>query len=379
MTGDLSDMGNVGGLAGAENAALDGGIAETSSTLTSFSSLSGGHGDTAEVTGPTHTAGGLQSQHVASLQGPQSGAMEIPGVANDAMRPQMQVTVRESWDGPNGVEQRVYSNTDVMSVESSQVDRYSPPSNRFGDPPSFDPSQPPIAVPGVPLAHECSGLALGADCNDGKPSDWGNVVPDLNEDYSQVVLAADALIGPLLTDEPGSGVCDLPSTDVCVGELCAWRQCATGAKRVVESVEDSSRCPYGFRCTSWDAEVPPNCTGGVYDVNRSCTVCCNLGEVETGGPNPPPSGTSCSKSCGMRPICRWMHEGCCKARNPGGLRQLEQDTLGTHEPPYTVLIDPDAEKDCPTPAEDPDLSATCSDNLCPIDRSQGCPWNPQGC
>lgn len=316
MVGGLSNMASVGGLAGAENTALEGGVAETSSTLDSFSSLSGGHSDTASATGPTHTAGGLQSQHVASLQGPQTGATEIDGVSSDATRPAMQITVTDSWDN---VESVVYSNEDVMSVESNYVDQLNPPGNRFGDPSASYGGVVPGAVVAVPLIGECT-LGLGSDCNDGSSSDWSSIVPDLNADYSDVAnLDPDTVLTGTVTDNAGTGVCDQAETVACAGRHCTWRQCASNCT--------FSHCgaPY---CNPPTRQVqvcgnvgnPPVHQCWMETRCNPCTPCCHVkaGEVES--------------QCGSRPNCAAFHAGCCKQDTPGNLVQVELGAIGIDIP-----------------------------------------------
>lgn len=281
MFGDLNIVGdrlvpsgtNVlpGNDAGDENLALRSDDGKTSSSLTEFTSMSGGHEDTLQASGALSsesTAGQqpLQSQHVASLEGPESNRREIPGVASDSMRPQMRLRVTESWSGPGGVEQTVYQNTDAMSVESSQAENFAPAANRFGNPGSPIGLEPPIAVPAVPLFTECT-LGLGSDCNDAEPSDWDSLSLDRTLDFSQAQLPDASLSGTRLTDKPGTGVCDMGRTRTCAQQRCRWRQCA-------------SNCTF-----SWCGE--PYCNPPTMEVER-CTT----------------SGDPPVETCVMVTVCR---------------------------------------------------------------------------
>ena len=162
--------------AGVENTALQGGSSETSDTLTGFNSVQGGHQETLQVAGTTtQQSGGLQNQYQASLHGPQSGAQEIPGVSDEAMRPQMRVRTTEQW---GDVQTTVYDNTDRLNVESSQANAFNPPNNRLGSPASDYNSMATMSpaqlgnVFSEPTVGQCA-FPGGVDCNDGMNTDWG--------------------------------------------------------------------------------------------------------------------------------------------------------------------------------------------------------------
>ena len=367
------------GLAGMEGGWLNTDDAQTSSTLTGVTTLSGGNQDIGEVSGSLQVSGGLQNQHMASLQGPQDSAAVsladgIPaGVANLAERPALRTAIDTAM---TQAETLVFGGADTETLEETELDRFNPPGNRFGSGSyGSDPWNLPEAPP---LAGEC-GLG-GRDCNDGEADDWDSILANMNADYTDPALMEPGagLDGGTtgITQNVGSGVCDLRETQRCAVQNCSWRQCALGATRTVCSQEDSGRCPYGFRCTSWDTAMPPNCTGGVYDVPRCCTVCCNYGEVSTGGGSTVGGGTHCNKNCGLKEDCDYFHRhGCCLANNPGNLVQLELDTIGFRDPnlpsTHAASCNPDA----------PDLSATCfgnESNLCP-NTTGTCSWAPGGC
>ena len=223
---------------------LDGNVAETSSTLAGFSNLSGGNQHIDAVSGNSQVAGGLQNQHTVSLQGPSSSAASdvsggVPaGVATPAERPVLRTAINTAM---TQAETLVFGSTDVESLESNEVDRLNPPGNRFGDPDYSDPFADCAADCPAPLAHEC-GLG-GRDCNDGEAADWGSIRPDQSVDYTNPgsLEAGVALDGGTsgITQNVGSGICDESETSRCASQNCAWRQCALGSTRVVESDEDS--------------------------------------------------------------------------------------------------------------------------------------------
>ena len=322
--------------AGVENTALQGGSSETSSSLTEFDSLQGGHQETLEVAGgTTQTTGGLQSQYQASLHGPASNAQQIPGVTADD-RPAMRMRVTERWDN---VENTVYDNNeDRLTIESSQANAFNPPSNRLGSPSSDYNSMATMSpqqlgnVFSEPTVGQCV-FPGGVDCNDGfdnvngLTTDWEDVRfssdPDTGMDVSGI------LSGGSIQDNEGTGVCDESATRACAGRHCSWRQCRSSCQ---VRVCGAPRCnpPTVTTCTgTGDDRV---CTTTV----RCCTVCCNAVEVLS--------------SCGAEPNCSAFHAGCCLQNTPGGLVQLELGSIGVDIPGGGCVQQP----------------RDCQSELCPI-------------
>lgn len=93
-----------------------------------------------------------------------------------------------------------------MSVESNYVGQLNPPGDRFSDPSGNYGGD----VPGSTMAEP-----LMSDCNDGATPDWGNVVLNTATDYAQSFSPDDAFTTLTVTDNAGSGVCDMPETEAC--------------------------------------------------------------------------------------------------------------------------------------------------------------------
>ena len=323
--------------AGVENTALQGGSSETSSSLTEFDSLQGGHQETLEVAGgTTQTTGGLQSQYQASLHGPASNAQQIPGVTADD-RPAMRMRVTERWDN---VENTVYDNNeDRLTIESSQANAFNPPSNRLGSPSSDYNSMATMSpqqlgnVFSEPTVGQCV-FPGGVDCNDGfdnvngLTTDWEDV--RFSSDLDTGMDVSGILSGGSIQDNEGTGVCDESATRACAGRHCSWRQCKSSCQVTVCSPEP--RCPPVWVCTT--SGDPPVTTCGWQ--NRCCTVCCNAAELLS--------------SCGARPSCSAFHAGCCSQDTPGGLVQLELGGIGVDIPGGGCIQQP----------------RNCEPNLCPI-------------